>query len=223
MYSSWSWRLSKPIRIADSFVRKALAKPSNPMRGRQVAGKDNYENYAAEYEKQRNTVFSHEIKFSIAVPLYNSDEQFLKEMILSVMGQSYQNWELCLLDASDTQNEYVGTLCRNAAKLDTRILYKKVEKNGGISGNTNAAIAMATGDYIALLDHDDLLTSDALFENAKAINDHEAEVLYSDEIHLSESGEFVHPFYKPDWSPDLLFSHNYICHFLVAKKDQAAK
>lgn len=231
VYSSWSWKLSKPMRIADSCARRIQEKLSKLIQKRQTAvseeNKNNetnsYENYVSEYEKQKNITFSHNIKFSIIVLLHNTDSKVLKEMLLSVISQSYQHWELCILDASDTSNEYVGLLCRNAAQDDSRILYKKTDQNEDISDNTNTAIAMATGDYIALIDHDDLITPDALFENAKAINEHEPEVLYSDEMLLSESGEFTHPFYKPDWSPDLLNSHDYMYHFLVVKKELVSK
>lgn len=239
LYASRSWKLSKPVRVAGKCARKVLPKKvKSALRSlvtvkkhstqltveeNFVAVENTYENYAAIFETQRNVTFTHNIKFSIAVPLYNTDEKFLKEMILSVMSQSYQNWELCLLDASDASHEYVGKICKNAVESDSRILYKKSEKSEGISGNTNMAISMATGEYIALLDHDDLLAPDALYENAKAIDEKKAEVLYSDEIHLSESGEFVNPFYKPDWSPDLLYSQNYVCHFLVVKKELVSK
>ena len=117
-------------------------------------------------EAQRKTVFDEKIKFSILVPLYNTPEKLLKEMIKSVIDQTYSDWELCLADASDEAHGYVEKVVASFAAKDERIRYQRLEKNEGISGNTNACAAMATGDYIALLDHDDLLAPIALFMNA---------------------------------------------------------
>jgi len=172
-----------------------------------------------ELAAQKTVEFSKNIKFSILVPLYNTPEKFLHEMIQSVLDQTYANWELCLADGSDDEHRDVEKICRSYVKKDKRIQYQKLEKNLGISGNTNACIEMATGEYIALLDHDDLLAPNALFENASAIEKTDADILYSDEDHLTIDEKHVNPFYKPDWSPDLLYSQMYICHFLVVKKE----
>ena len=169
-------------------------------------------------DEQKKTVFEENIKFSILVPLYNTPEKYLKEMIRSVQAQTYSNWELCLADASDDGHAYVEKVSKGFAAKDDRIRYQKLQENKGISGNTNACAEMATGDYIALLDHDDLLAPVALFMNMKAIMRNHADVLYSDEDHLSLRGKHVFPLHKPDWSPDLLYSQMYICHFLVIKK-----
>ena len=158
------------------------------------------------------------IKFSIIVPLYNTPQHFLKEMIDSVLGQTYKNWELCLADGSDNEHSYIQSICMKYCKNDTRILYKHLEKNAGISENTNACASMANGDYIALLDHDDVLMPNALYANFEAICETDADVLYSDEDHLSVDGKHISPFFKPDWSPDLLYGQMYICHFLVFKR-----
>ena len=123
----------------------------------------------AELKKQRTVKFPRKIKFSILVPLYNTPEIYLREMILSVQAQTYTSWELCLADGSGPEHTYVETVCREFAEKDCRILYKKLEKNMGISGNTNACIDMASGDYLALFDHDDLLHPSALYEMMKAI------------------------------------------------------
>ncbi len=172
-----------------------------------------------EAEAQRNTKFEKNIKFSVLVPLYNTPEELLKETLDSVINQTYSNWELCLADGSDGKHAYVGKLCLAYAQNDGRIKYEKLEQNAGISENTNACARMATGDYIALFDHDDLLMPNALFENAKAINECEPDVLYSDEDKITESGNHMLPFFKPDWSRDLLYSHMYICHLIVFKKE----
>lgn len=158
------------------------------------------------------------IKFSILVPLYNTRESYLREMIQSVRDQIYGNWELCLADGSDPEHGYVETVCREYADVDSRIRYERLTENKGISENTNACAQMATGDYIALLDHDDVYTPDALYYNARAIYETDADVLYSDEDHLALDGTHVNPFYKPDWSPDLLYSQMYICHLLVFRR-----
>lgn len=172
----------------------------------------------ADLEAQKHYNFSKNIKFSILVPLYNTPEQFLREMVESVQAQTYGNWELCMADGSDDEHSNIEKICRNYVKKDRRIKYRKLNENRGISNNTNACIEMAIGEYIALLDHDDLLAPNALFENAIAIEETNADVLYSDEDHLTIGGKHVNPFYKPDWSPDLLYSQMYICHFLVVKK-----
>lgn len=171
-----------------------------------------------ELDAQRKTVFEEKIKFSILVPLYNTPEKLLKEMIKSVIAQTYADWELCLADGSDEAHAYVERVVKKFADADPRIRYQRLEKNAGISENTNACAKMATGDYIGLLDHDDLLSPIALFMNAKAISLNHADVLYSDEDHLSLRGVHVYPLFKPDWSPDLLYSQMYTCHFTVVRK-----
>ncbi len=171
-----------------------------------------------EAKEQRKVRFSKKIKFSILVPLYNTPENFLKEMIDSVIAQTYGNWELCLADGSDEKHGEVEKICRKYAKKDSRIVYKKLEENLGISGNTNACIDMATGDYIALFDHDDLLHPSALFENMKVIEGQNADFIYTDE--LTFEGQLKHvvtKHFKPDFSIDNLRANNYICHFTVFK------
>ena len=173
-----------------------------------------------ELEQQKKIVFPRKVKFSILVPLYNTPEQFLREMIQSVQAQTYGNWELCLADGSDTFHIDVEKICKEYAKKDKRIKYKKLEQNLGISGNTNACIEMATGDYIALFDHDDLLHPAALFEVMKAICEKNADFIYTDENTFHTTPEDAYcPHYKPDFAPDTLRSYNYICHFTVFKKD----
>lgn len=170
-------------------------------------------------EYQETVTFSKDIKFSILVPLYNTPKTFLEEMIKSVQNQTYKNWQLCLADGSDGENAHVEKLCRKYAKKDKRISYKKLEKNLGISENTNACLQMATGDYIALFDHDDLLHPSALFEVMQAICNDNADFIYTDEVTFcgKPSNITVHNF-KPDYSPDTLRSYNYICHFTVFKE-----
>lgn len=161
-------------------------------------------------------------KFSILVPAYKTREKHLRGMIESVMGQSYQNWQLCIADGSEDGGSLKGIL-EEYRKKDSRVCYQINEKNLGISGNTNEALKLAEGDYIALLDHDDLLAPNALYEVASLILQHEdADAVYTDEDKFSDSvnGRFE-PAFKPDFNLDLLRSNNYICHLFVTKREIA--
>ncbi len=170
-----------------------------------------------ELARQRQETFSRPLRFSVAVPLYNTPPTLLREMIDSVRQQSYPDWELCLADGSDEKHAEVEEICRAAAGEDSRIRYQKLEKNGGISENSNAALRMAKGEYIALLDHDDLLTPNALYEMRSAIEKTGADFLYSDEIIFGREdpdlAEIIR--WKPSFSPDTLYTNNYICHLTV--------
>lgn len=171
-------------------------------------------------EQEENAQFPKDIKFSVLVPLYNTPESFLKAMIESVQAQTYRNWELCLADGSDKENSYVGEICKKYADGDKRIKYERLERNLGISENTNACIRMATGEYIALFDHDDLLHPSALYEVMRAICEHGADFIYTDENTFSEEPrDAYNPHFKPDFSPDTLRSYNYICHLSVFSRE----
>ncbi len=170
---------------------------------------------------QEETVFEKNVKISILVPLYNTPENFLREMIGSVQWQTYQNWELCLADGSDAAHEDVGRICREYADADARVKYHKLEKNEGISGNTNECLKMATGEYIGLFDHDDVLHPCVLFEYVKAINEQGADYLYCDETTFKDGSidNMITLHFKPDYAIDNLRANNYICHFSCFKKD----
>lgn len=171
-------------------------------------------------EQEENAQFPKDIKFSVLVPLYNTPESFLKAMIESVQAQTYKNWELCLADGSDGEHSFVGEICKKYADGDKRIKYEKLERNLGISENTNACIRMATGEYIALFDHDDLLHPSALYEVMRAICEHGADFIYTDENTFSEEPrDAYNPHFKPDFSPDTLRSYNYICHLSVFSRE----
>ena len=174
----------------------------------------------SEYEKQRAFTFSKKIKFSILVPLYNTPENLLKEMIGSVIFQTYENWELCLADGSDENHKYVGEVCKSISDKDNRIKYLKLKENKGISVNTNECIKMATGDYISLFDHDDLLHPCALYETMKAICEKNADYVYTDEVIFESPNlqKINNSNYKPDFAPDYLCGTNYLCHFSSFKK-----
>ena len=167
-------------------------------------------------KKQRKTCFPQEITISIITPLYNTPENFLKEMIASVQNQTYSKWELCLADGSDNEHTYVEDICREQCSRDKRIKYIKLEENLGISENTNAAIKLSTGEYLALLDHDDRLHPSALHEVMKAICSGDADFIYTDECLFTDTPEDAHAVhFKPDFAPDNLLANNYICHFSV--------
>lgn len=171
-------------------------------------------------EQEENAQFPKNIKFSVLVPLYNTPESFLKAMIESVQAQTYKNWELCLADGSDSEHSFVGEICKKYANGDKRIKYEKLERNLGISENTNACIRMATGEYIALFDHDDLLHPSALYEVMRAICEHGTDFIYTDENTFSEEPrDAYYPHFKPDFSPDTLRSYNYICHLSVFSRE----
>lgn len=237
------WRITKPFRwfldcikrlmrktratnaiykglscLKEHGVRYTIRRIRTKMSHKSAAKRPIYTN--EELEMQKRTTFSKEIKFSILVPLYNTPEQYLQEMIQSVLDQTYANWELCLADGSDREHKHVGQIAKKLANNDRRILYRKLEKNMGISGNTNACIEMATGDYIALFDHDDILHPSALFEMMKAICEKDADFIYTDENTFCEKiSEAYCPHHKPDFAPDLLRSYNYICHFTAFSRE----
>lgn len=174
-----------------------------------------------ELERQRRTAPADGPLISVVVPAYRTPEKFLREMIASLTAQTYPNWELCIADASGDDGKVRDIVLAEAA-ADSRIRYKALEKNEGISANTNAAIAMAGGEYIGLLDHDDCLAPQALFRVAEAILGKGADMVYTDEDKFSEDKpEHFQPHFKPDFNLDLLRSNNYITHFLVVKRTLA--
>ena len=153
-------------------------------------------------------------RISIVVPLYNTPQQFLVELLDSVQNQTYQNWELCLVDAG--QDETVGQTVAARAAEDPRIRYQKLEKNEGIAGNTNQGFALATGEFIALLDHDDILHPCALWYVAQAIAEQGADFVYTDEVTFEGDIDHLTVYhFKPDYMLDNLRSNNYICHLSV--------
>lgn len=170
-----------------------------------------------ELNRQKRVKFDGSISFSILVPLFNTPDNLLRSMIESVQNQTFVNWELCLADASSDENNAVKDICMSYCKKDKRIKYKKI-CNEGISKNSNVCAEMATKSFLVLLDHDDIISPDALYENAVAIRNNNPDVIYSDEDKIDENGAHLFPFFKPDWSKDLLYSQMYICHLLVMKK-----
>ena len=175
-------------------------------------------------ERQKARKWEWEPLISVAVPVYRTPETFLRQMIESVAAQTYGNWELCIADGSGDDGE-PERIIREYQEKGLPIRYRKMEKNEGIAGNTNAALALAEGDYTALFDHDDLLTENALYEVAEAIERKgRPDMIYSDEDKVSaDLSEYFQPHFKPDFSVDLLRANNYICHLLVVSRKLLAK
>lgn len=177
-----------------------------------------------ELARQRNEIFDPAPLFSIVIPAYRTPEAYLRALLDSLRQQTYTNFEVCIADGSP-KGEDVSRILGEYAGKDPRIHYTVLGENRGISGNTNAALAMAKGDYIVLADHDDTLTPDALYELARNFRDHPScDMVYSDEDKLDmDGGQLFDPHFKPDFNPDLLCSVNYICHLLCVRKDLAGR
>lgn len=154
-------------------------------------------------------------KFSVIIPVYNVEAQWLEKAIQSVQKQIYPDWELCIADDASPK-PHIRSILTHYSKLDSRIKVVFRTENGNISAASNSALELVTGDYIAFLDHDDELAVDALFENAKLINHHpDADFIYSDEDKIDIKGNRFDPFFKPDWSPEYFYSCMYTCHLGV--------
>lgn len=227
---STAWKLTKPLRVVRNFGRK-LSYYRTPKR---IADRVKYKKAEKKAYKllgtlsfpdeetrriQEETKYERDVVFSILVPLYNTPEKYLRDMIESVINQTYPSWELCLADGSDATHEYVGRIAKEYAEGDKRIIYKKLERNEGISGNTNKCLAMATGEYIGLFDHDDILHPCALFEYRQAVDDG-ADYIYCDEVTFEGDSidNMITLHFKPDYAIDTLRANNYICHFSVFKR-----
>ena len=170
--------------------------------------------------KEEILSFAEKPLVSIIMPVYNVDPKWLDLAIKSVENQWYENWELCIADDKSTNEETIQYL---KSINNPKIKVKFLDTNLNISGASNAALDLASGEYIALLDNDDEITSDALYEVVKVINQTNADFIYSDEDFMTIKNECVNPHFKPDFSPDLLLSHNYITHFTTFKKDLLEK
>ena len=192
--------------------------------GKESVAEGGYEAWLARHKvdkrtlrRQKHAAFAQKPLISIVIPLYCTPLPYLKELLESVRRQSYGNWQLCLADGSpdDKAKEFI----EKHYGREKRIVYRKLEENGGISVNTNEAVALAAGEYLMLCDHDDTLEPDALYEIVKAINDTGADVLYTDEDKVSMDGRhYFDPNFKPDFNLFRLRENNYICHIFVVKK-----
>jgi len=155
---------------------------------------------------------------SIVMPVYNVERRWLSAAVESVRRQFYPHWQLCIADDASSREETRQVLAELAATGDTRIKIRRLEQNVGIAAASNAALDLASGDYVGFLDNDDELSRDALIEMAQRIVADGADLLYSDEDKLEEDGRHSEPHFKPDYSPDYLFSINYVCHFSVVRR-----
>ncbi|MCM1174457.1 MAG: glycosyltransferase family 2 protein [Blautia sp.] len=226
------WRLSKPLRAAVHWVQRTKERLGyygsvkgvlRKLDAKRIEQKARASHGTASFptpeeaKKQRETVFPKKIRFSILVPLYNTPKKFLSDAVESVLAQTYENWELCLTDDSDAEHAYVEQMCREYAAKDSRILYKRHERSGGIAGNTNFCLSLATGEYIGLFDHDDVLHPSVLYEYMKAICEKDADYIYCDEatFHGNSIDHMITLHFKPDFAIDNLRANNYICHFSV--------
>ncbi|MBC3516306.1 glycosyltransferase [Neobittarella massiliensis] len=244
---SSSWRVTAPLRAilgpvsrllhrsrVMGLVRKVFSSlKHNGIAGtfKKIGGKLSYMKTAKKFQSrnvltaqeraaQRAATFPKEVTFSILVPLYNTPKKYLIEMIESVLGQTYGGWELCLADGSTDDFAFVGELCKKYAEKDSRIKYQKLEKNMGIVGNSNECIKMATGNYIALFDHDDVLHEAALYEYMKVICERDADFIFSDEMTFStDISKPIVMHFKADYAVDNLRANNYICHFTAFSRE----
>ena len=229
--NSKAYKLSKPLRYVRSQVKRVTQygsvsavndkiKSKNRLKKRyKELGTLSFPNEEVRKAEESKT-YTKNVKVSILVPLYNTPENFLREMIDSVVTQTYKNWELCLANGSDNEHEYVENICKEYANKDSRVKYEKLAKNEGISGNTNECLKMATGEYIGLFDHDDVLHPSALSRYADAIEEG-ADYIYCDEATFTDGdlNKMITVHFKPDFAIDNLRANNYICHFSVFKRD----
>ena len=192
---------------------------------------------AEELKKQKGRKFFHSYKFSILVPAYETEPEFLRQMLNSVANQTYSNWELCIADGSESdtvEHEVIDFKSCLTFEMAGRVKYQRLNANRGISGNSNGALVMATGDYVGLLDHDDVLSPDALYEIMEALESgmerdgniytSRYKAVYSDEDKINASATRYFDYHKkPDYDIDFLRSNNYICHFFAVKAAVAKK
>lgn len=185
-----------------------------------------YQNYVSKYFPKEGDIkqfkvemqsFEYRPLISIAMPVYNAPLKYLKQAVQSVRVQMYDNWELCIADDCSTDPELKAYLIELNKEDQIKVHFR--EKNGHISHCSNSALAIAEGEYVALMDQDDLISPDALFQMVKKLNqDQSIDFIYSDEDKVDENNQFLSPHFKPDWSPDNLLCRNYICHFSLLRK-----
>ena len=207
-------------------VREMMNKSAEFLTGRRIAYEKWFQMHRAssrELELQRKEHWEDAPLVSIIVPAYCTPALFFRQMTDSVIAQSYENWELCIADGSGKDKTELEALVENAYAGEKRIRYRLLEENLGISGNSNAALAMASGDIIALLDHDDVLAPEALYEIVKAYKENPgAEIVYTDEDKVDmELVTHYQPHFKPDFNLDYLRTNNYICHLFTVRKETA--
>ena len=222
MENSYSWRFTSLFR----YLRRRFIdqKKSKPQENSKITSYDCWIKKNKTLSKNqsleaRYSNLSYKPKFSIILPTYNSNVDLLARAIKSVINQFYPHWELCIADDGSEDQSVINTIKKASSTYDN-IKFKQLYHNQHISGCSNAAADLATGDYITFLDHDDELSSESLLEFAYTINIYPlSKFLYSDEDKIDHNGKRSAPFFKPGWSPDLLLSQNYICHQMVIKRE----
>ena len=230
VFNSKGWRLLNRYREAKAWIRTRLALAQRVLfwRKHESIGDQVYARWIENVEapsidaakmQQESARFVYKPLVSIVMPVYNPKIEHLRKAIASVEAQIYDKWELCICDDASTSADVRSEL-EAAAVRDQRIRVHFIEQNSGISEASNRAIQFATGEFIGLLDHDDELAPHALHENVSLLQIHpEADLIYSDEDKLDESGSRVDPFFKPDWSPEYMMSCKYVCHFSVFRTE----
>ena len=223
-----SIRTSKRVISKNPRLKGYAKKVANAYMPRSIIGQDQYTLWVknnmpdaltlAQLKRQAAT-FTYNPRISLLTPTYNTNEKFLRECIESVLAQVYENWELCIVDDAST-DDTTRSIIKEYASIDPRIKYTFSKTNQHIADASNAAAAMATGEFVAFLDHDDLLWPNALFEVVQALNNNKKlDFIYSDEDKITEDRHHhALPFFKPDWNPEFLRSVNYITHFAVVRK-----
>jgi glycosyltransferase involved in cell wall biosynthesis/exonuclease VII small subunit len=243
VYASTSWKVSKPLRLLKNFVINAklavqyyrihgFVNLVNKIKSRglkkSVTQTLNINSSIYSFQEPRCSkkildeinAFKVRPLISVVMPVYNVDPKWLELAVVSLKKQWYTNWELCIADDKSTNDETIQYL---KSLNDSKIKIIFLDQNVNISGASNAALSLAAGDYVALMDNDDELTSDALYEVVKTINEKGAEFIYSDEDKLEMDGSFSEPHFKPDFAPDMFLSQNYISHLGVIKKELITK
>lgn len=225
-------RLTDIIRIAKRLLAplKALQKlkykkiygltyfDKNDVRYLKKVKKDRYTPKRIRAMEQEIGAFNHKPLISVVMPVYDVEQQWLEEAIQSVLQQVYPNWELCIADDA-SPSPHIKEVLTRYMEQDPRIKVTFLDRNLGISGASNKALALASGQFTALLDHDDVLSRDSLFQVAKQLNHTpEADLVYSDEDKLSMGGMRLRPVIKPDWDPELFLTYNYLCHLVVCRR-----
>ena len=213
-----------PYRLPQKLIREM--KKRMPKSDREAPATTEYQKWLRKHVIKRTEIgalrteakgFAEQPLISIITPVFNTPVGWLTECVESVLAQAYEKWQLILVDDESDSPETIQTL-RDLVARDSRIVSTRSEKRGGISAASNLGLTLADGEWIGLLDHDDLLEPDALFQFVKWLQDNpETDLIYSDEDKLTEEG-FDSPSFKPDWSPDFFLSYNYLCHFVMVRR-----
>lgn len=202
-----------------TLTQEVIVDNSHPQKTEYEAWIETYESHDIEEARIKAKQLTVTPKFSIIMPVYNPDDSLLQQAIGSIQAQSYSNWELCMADDGSTTDQTWPRL-KQAQQVDDRIKVSRLETNQGISAASNLALSQATGDFVVLMDQDDELPPHALYFVAKWLNKFpEADLLYSDEDKMDLDDRRYDPFFKPDWSPDLFLSMNYLNHLTVIRTD----